>query len=234
MRLESVLLWMRITLIQGILLTIFTLFLIRVTGHFTVLHPDAYRDGLRSVLGIYLLLRTGLGLAGKWSPAVRERFLWRRSDGNPVRTYVTSVCLVFTGITIVNSIMMLTGTDTPKTGPFAYAHILIRLGIVSVTAAIWMGRDLWNALVRQGLKEVPRGQGDSPASSPGLMSVREFSVWYTGLVAVLCLLALLPRGPLSPEGGRTFYLILLLAGIPAALFVLGNRTLIRREGNLGK
>lgn len=61
----------------------------------------------------------------------RLRAWWNTS------TFVEDVALAFMVITVVNSIMMLTGLDEPKTGTWAYWHLLSRLGIVAVVVGVF-------------------------------------------------------------------------------------------------
>lgn len=52
------------------------------------------------------------------------------------------VCVVFTGITVLNSGMMLAAWDEPKTGSFAYVHLLSRLVIIAAVVALFYVDDL--------------------------------------------------------------------------------------------
>lgn len=59
------------------------------------------------------------------------------------RDYPTVVCAVFTGVTVLNSIMMIAGWDEPKTGTFAYLHLLSRLAIIAAVVGLFYLGDLW-------------------------------------------------------------------------------------------
>lgn len=83
------------------------------------------------------------------------------------RTYLTSVFWAFGIITVANSVMMLTGWDTPKSGTFAYVHLLSRLGIITIVVAVIDFDDLRDDLRRRAerrtLRTTPRTDR-SPAS----------------------------------------------------------------------
>jgi hypothetical protein len=55
----------------------------------------------------------------------RLRAWWAKS------TFFGDVALLFTIVTVGNSLMMLTGLDEPKNDTFAYVHLLGRLGIIT-------------------------------------------------------------------------------------------------------
>jgi hypothetical protein len=55
-------------------------------------------------------------------------------------TYLGDAALLFTVVTVGNSVMMLTGLDEPKIGSFAYVHLLGRLEIIaSLVGAFHLG-----------------------------------------------------------------------------------------------
>ena len=104
---------------------------------FTELHPYAYRDGLRSILDLFILFLIGVPVGrsallaqcktrgvGKKGPQTDSG---QRTDD---WSWIETVTLTFSLITLVNSAMMISGLDVPKTGLFAYGHILVRLFIV--------------------------------------------------------------------------------------------------------
>ena len=67
-----------------------------------------------------------------WSNvAARGRGWWDAS------TFVGYVALLFFVVTVGNSVMILTGLDEPKTGSFAYLHLLGRIGIITVLVALF-------------------------------------------------------------------------------------------------
>lgn len=70
-------------------------------------------------------------------------------------SFLESICEAFTLITLVNSLMMVTDYDTPKTGTFAYVHMLTRLLIISVVVAVWK----WEGLLKLGRDSIAALKG---------------------------------------------------------------------------
>lgn len=64
--------------------------------------------------------------SGYWSNLVARARAWCDAS-----SFLGDVAWLFTIVTVGNSVMMLTGLDEPKTGSFAYVHLLGRLGIIT-------------------------------------------------------------------------------------------------------
>ncbi len=59
---------------------------------------------------------------------------YRKFTGGSI---ITEIALIFTVVTLVNSMIMVVGWDEPKLGTHAYLHLLGRLGIVSLIVVVW-------------------------------------------------------------------------------------------------
>ncbi|NBG87143.1 hypothetical protein [Isachenkonia alkalipeptolytica] len=97
-----------------------------IVGYFTTLHPDAYRDLVRSILlgyGIYLAIFSLYnGVYGKLSVRVKgtgSNRVRSKTVGKIKESPSEAICIIFMIITFLNSLMMLTGFDTPKEGTYA-------------------------------------------------------------------------------------------------------------------
>lgn len=115
---------------------------IYIMGHFTTLHPDAYRDMTRSILivyGLYILVYILYNLVRKKVPLTKMH--GRISTWWENETPIEAICSTFTIVTLINSIMMILGYDTPKQGVFAYIHMMTRLFIISCFVIVWMWKD---------------------------------------------------------------------------------------------
>lgn len=64
---------------------------------------------------------------------------------------IEEIVEVFSLVTIINSFMMLVGWDQPKTGVFAYIHLLTRLAIISVIIGLWRYKEIIKKL---GLRNI--------------------------------------------------------------------------------
>ncbi len=110
-----------------------------IMGLFTEMHEDAYMDGFMSIVYVYAIILVGMGtfklLRHKvsFTPTAwpNRLFVWYRQSG-----ILINIAIAFTLITIVNSFMMVAGIDTPKTGSFAYLHLLVRLSIVTLAVSL--------------------------------------------------------------------------------------------------
>jgi hypothetical protein len=131
-------------------------------------------------------------------------------------TYLGDVALLFTVVTVGNSVMMLTGLDEPKTGSFAYVHLLGRLGIIaSLVGAFHLG-EVRERLTRWRDLAHHTARPDRPrrSSRAVLDAVIGFFLgsWldstarvFTVLVAAVCLVVLALAGPRPPAGGVELY-----------------------------
>lgn len=168
----------------------------------------------------------------------RARAWWDAS------TFLGDVALLFTIITVGNSIMMLTGLDEPKTGSFAYLHLLGRLGIIAVIVGLfsldefrercthgrWASRPrpvrtAAHGPLRRGLETVlgsgPRGGLEGTARV------------YTTVVAVICVVTVALADLRPPAGGRELYRNLVLLALLLLPVVLISRWWQRRAGGGG-
>ena len=198
-----------------------------VVGQFTELHPDAYRDLVRSILvgyGIYLL---GYGLYnGVYKKLPLAKVKSKKSVKVESLTSITAkketpleaICVTFMVITLLNSIMMLTGLDTPKAGTFAYIHMMTRLFIITGIILIFMWKD-----VVAGLKKFSFNHRVKYFYREAHKSILKSSAKiFTFITAVYCLLMIVFQRVINPGGGNFFYQSLLgiLVLTVAAMFVL--------------
>lgn len=155
--------------------------------------------------------------------ARRVRRWWE--DGS----YLEDVAWGFTVVTVVNSAMMIAGWDTPKTGTFAYVHLLSRLAIVAAVVTLFHLDDIKNFVERRNHAD---GRLDSSTlerrrsgRSIGLLRrpmrgepSDRVVVAFTLVTSVLCLAAIASSVWREPEGGVVLYQVLL--GLAATLTVL--------------
>lgn len=151
---------------------------------------------------------------GLGSRAVRRARQWWEDS-----SYLTDVALAFAAVTVVNSTMMVTGWDTPKTGTFAYGHLLSRLAIVAAVVALFH---------LDGIRSLPerwRGLGVR-RGRPRILLRRQLATdplgrWVTAftlVVVAICLTALVSALWREPPAGAALYGALLgIAVVVAAL-----------------
>jgi hypothetical protein len=171
------------------------------------------------------------GRAGAWSTLVaRVRTWWDGSD------FLGEVALWFTIITVGNSVMMVTGLDEPKTGSFAFVHLLGRFGIVVAVVGLFhldeVGRWLryrWD-LTRPPGRPHPAGRPVRPERR----SVAGFFLagWlegtarvFTTVVVATCVVAVAVAGVRPPAGGVGLYrnLVLFAVLLVPAMHVASRR-----------
>lgn len=177
-----------------------------VIGQFTELHPDAYRDLIRSILfgyGIYLFIYSFYHIVLKRKSA---RSLFRKKTSKSIKEApLDSICEVFLVITVLNSLMMLTGIDTPKEGTFAYIHMMTRLFIISGIIVIFMWKEVMGGLkifnFNNKFKYFYREAHKNIFKSVAIM--------FTFITAVYCLIMIAFQSIINPGGGSFFYQSLL-------------------------
>ena len=193
-----------------------------VTGLFVELHPDAYGDGMLSIVYVYpvVLVVSGLfALVKRLRRGERAAFLeglvrWYQECG-----VFAGIAIVFTLITVINSIMMLTGIDAPKQGVFAYQHMLVRIAIVTGALTIAMARECVRTLRRflasftsdpptrrSMLSELASRTADIATRRPFEASVKSFTV----LTLLICVAAIIVSTWREVAGGTPFYIALLI------------------------
>ncbi len=228
-------------------LTIFSLLVIGmlavtfVIGMFSTLHPDAYVDGVMSIVYVYVIVlfvhlflllikRTtrfdAFTLPKRW-------FEWYKKSG-----VFVNIALFFTAITFINNIMMLTGIDVPKEGTFAYTHLLVRTLIVTLAVVISMHRD-----VIETFKSI-KAHLEAPADQRRLQRrekrnallqtlrtrpLEASASLFTFITVSGCLIMVLTSPWSSPKGGAPLYLSLtILYGVLLVITLL-SAFLSRRQ-----
>jgi hypothetical protein len=168
---------------------------------------------------------------------VRVQRWWAASS------YAGDVAMLFTLVTVGNSVMMLTGLDEPKTGRFAYVHLLGRLGIIAaIVGACSLGE------VRERLRrwrEV-RHPGHPDRARPSPHAVLDAAVgfflgsWlggtarvFTVLVAAVCVAVLALPGLGPPAGGVGLYRNLVLLFVVLFPVMLAATRWSRDHGRSG-
>lgn len=148
--------------------------------------------------------------------------------------YLANVAGAFTVVTVVNSVMMLVGWDTPKVGTFAHVHLLSRLGIVAVVVALFHLDDLaaavraWRRRGRRARRGVV-GTGRHRLRSLGHRPIGAAFGAFTVATSVSCLVAVAWSPWQAPTGGRELYRnLLVLAAVLALLALAASRTIRRR------
>lgn len=206
-----------------------------VVGQFTELHPDAYRDLLRSILfgyGIYLLVNGFYNGIFKKIPAVKMESIksFKTKNITSAKKYSTkfvktkketpleAICETFMVVTLVNSIMMLTGFDIPKEGTFAYIHMMTRLLIVSGIIGIWMWKDVIEGVKKFTFANVFKNFYLETHKS----LLTSISKVFTAITAVYCILMIALHSIINPAGGSFFYQSLLgiLGFVTITIFTL--------------
>lgn len=205
--------------------------LIYFMGHFTTLHPNAYRDMTRSILlvyGLYILFYGLFTLVRKRLPLERVRKIstWWENE-----TPIEAICSSFTIVTAINSIMMVMGYDVPKQGVFAYIHMMTRLLIISCVVVVLVWKDViqWAKKIEFKINFKTFYQ---KAHNHIYVTISKL---FTILTIVYCLYMIAFYKVIDPEGGKFFYQLLLGILIAITLFVLfllyrrRRKQLIRKE-----
>ncbi len=201
-------------------------------GQFIELHPDAYGDLVKSILygyGVYLLFVGGYHLLAPHKKRVKEsqgkflkgdRGMTKEGTGKKRGKPLEDICTAFLVITVINSIMMVNGWDTPKEGTFAYVHMLTRLLIITGIISVFMFKQVWTGFTNlrsssAPLKKFFKDFADFSGQSRFVVIAKVFTV----LTLVYCvgMIALQNRIPFS--GGMFFYqsLLGLFVGVTLAI-----------------
>lgn len=135
----------------------------------------------------------------------------------------------FALVTVINSIMMVTGFDTPKVGVFAYVHLLIRLGIIFAVFLLWDYDGVKSDIAYYTAKIQAFRQSPTlnVAALSTLIVKEKFNatcVAFMLAVVLLCVVTIAGAvlGIVAPTGGAGFYtnIIVLYVGIVVAVLVL--------------
>ncbi len=185
-----------------------------ISSQFNTLHPDAYRDGVMSVVYVYVIVLIVHVLIVVLRKTTRfdafklpmKLVKWHKDTGVFVH-----IAVLFTLITVINSIMMITGIDTPKTGTFAYTHLLVRTLIVTLAVVISMFKD-----VLENIKSIARwfkSETKDFAIKQYLTVSGVFSksvVMFTTITVLGCVMMVLLSTLINPQGGYNLYLSLVI------------------------
>lgn len=203
------------------LLILGTITLIFILGMFNTLHPDAYIDGIMSIVYVYGLIIVVLVLyhfINRYlNIDIQNRFkrfvLWQKTI-----SVFAEVAFLFTLITVINSIMMVTGIDTPKRGVFAYEHLLIRLLIVIFAVVIWNHKAILIAIrslfKRNSIPKADKQPFIYKLSDSYNKPIQATFNLFTIFTVALCLIIVLFQNMIMPEGGWSLYLwLIILYGI---------------------
>lgn len=189
-----------------VLICAVTSLLLLILGNFIDLHPDAFFDLNRSIVVVYVLMFILTQLF--------SLFLSKTSIGNKLNTHlntsksdepIKSIAITFMVITLINSLMMILGIDTPKVGVFAYVHMMTRFFIVFSIIFLIMWKDFitWikKLSLNNGLKRFQKYSQKNPLSA--------ISILFTIFTVVYCTIIIIFQGLINPIGGVNFYITLL-------------------------
>jgi hypothetical protein len=148
----------------------------------------------------------------------RLRAWWEES------TFLGDVAVLFTIVTVGNSLMMLTGLDEPKNDTFAYVHLLGRLGIITGIVGLFHLDEVRKRLARQRRPSGHASRLGRQRRSPRtvLVAVVESFLgdWldgtarvFTVIVAGTCVVVLALAGIRAPAGGSGLYRNLVLLAV---------------------
>lgn len=159
----------------------------------------------------------------------RVRAWWDESS------FLGDVALLFTIVTVGNSVMMLTGLDEPKIGSFAYLHLLGRLGIITVVVGVFYLGEFGTRLTRWWNRTRQAGHLNRARPSPRtvLNAALGFFLgrWlegtarvFTAVVVTVCVVVFALAGVRPPAGGPGLYRdLVLLAVVVLAVMLPATR-----------
>ena len=197
-----------------------------ILGQFNELHPNAARDGVMSVVYVYVVIFVVhlLFLFFKQGRFVLlKTWLIRLDAWDKQSSVFTHIAVLFTLITFINSVMMLTGIDTPKSGTFAYTHLLTRLLIVTIAGLLWQHQKVLHFFQKSSqrnavsFKHTLTDRFATFSRSPFNASASLFTtITVTGCVVMVGLSRFI-----QPQGGTRLYAsLLVLYGVSLLLCVL--------------
>jgi len=191
------------SLVLGILTIVF------VGSLFNTPHPDAYIDGVMSIVYVYVIVifvHVLYFLLKRYTSLNTQAIVEWYMNGS----IIVHIALGFAAITIVNNFMMISGYDTPKTGTFAYTHLLIRLLIVSLATSLTMIKP-----ISKRINNMIHKTYNEPLNIKNLMNaitinplVHSF-VLFTYITALGCVFMILFSPIIQPEAGYNLYASLL-------------------------
>ena len=195
-------------LVIGMLVTIFIMSLSNT------LHPDAYRDGFMSIVYVYIiiiLVHLLLVLLKRATFLKLDQLVLRLKTWDQQQGLLVHIAILFTSITVINSVMMITGIDTPKTGSFAYTHLLTRTGIVTLAGVLWKSPYLYQTYIK---KRTAKDSRISLVESLGQAPFSFSAVLFTLITVIGCLVMLTLSQWVELTGGVSVYiaLVILYAG----------------------
>ncbi|MCG8500424.1 MAG: hypothetical protein MJB12_08460 [Firmicutes bacterium] len=154
---------------------------------------------------------------------IKKVFHWIIEDDNSLIV----ICEAFTIVTVINSYMMVSGTDNPKIGRFAYIHLLIRLAIVSVCVVIWDYESVFQAIKKtlttlKNIKCISKSGIKKIYQNVLAHKFASICIVYTLSIVMICLVMIFSSGIYVPKGGEGLYfnLLLLFAFISITVFFI--------------
>lgn len=136
-------------------------------------------------------------------------------------TFLGDVALLFTVVTVGNSVMMLTGLDEPKDGTFAYVHLLGRFGIITVLVGLFSLDEArgWFARWRRQRRQPSRGDLRRHSTRSAFEAIRRSLLRrgfdgaarvFAAVVVASCALTVALAEIRTPAGGPGLYRNLVL------------------------
>lgn len=176
------------------------------------LHPNAYRDIIRSIIFVYIFFFSvsvvGKGLLSR--VMANRKTNWNAAKIKEYSSRVTlyeTIGITFTLVTVINSIMMLTGLDEPKQGVFAYVHLITRLGIITLIVTFISFKEIKDKMKIFKLQKLSLTDILYAPQKNALVSV---SKAFTNVSIIYCLTLIVFQNSLPASGGSSFYLSLLI------------------------
>ncbi len=204
------------------LLSIGMLIIVFVMGLFSTLHPDAYIDGFMSIVYVYIIVLIVhflvylIKITTNFDTFTLPKtvYVWYKNIG-----ILVNIAIIFTVITVVNSVMMITGIDTPKTGSFAYLHLLVRTLIIVLAVVISMYKAVLDSFKSLRAYRLETKERKQQLKKEKIQSIRSSFInkplevsasLFTLITVVGCFIMIIFAPLLNPQGGNNLYLALII------------------------
>ena len=184
---------------------------------FTTPHPDAYKDIVRSIVMVYAICF----LIETIYSSIIKRIVPKRIS-NSLNEFAkegdvfATVSIIFLLLTVINSLMMLTGIDVPKDGVFAYVHMMTRLLIISLITSLIMWRSFLNAIKTFNINKIFKQFHENIHCKPISYIAKIFTIF----TVAYCVFMISFQTVINPQGGSVFYIVLLLSVPIISIYVL--------------
>jgi len=144
---------------------------------------------------------------------------------------IAEIALIFTVITVVNSIMMVAGWDQPKQGAFAHLHLLGRLGIVSLVVVIFEYDEILSLLKSFSSRQNILFDWRNWLSNTYKNWFSTVAVLFTTATVLTTASVYILQEMLEPVGGERFYWNLLILFAIITVSVLAYTMIYSRKSS---